>query len=319
MHGRLPPLTALRAFEAAARHLSFARAAEELHVTPAALSYQIRTLEDHLGMPVFRRLNRAVELTEAGRALAPRASQGFAALQEGVRAVERLREGAALTITAGPAFTAKWLAPRFFRFAQAHPEIELRFVASLRLLDFDRDGVDAAIRFGLDAPAGLYAETLIDEFVVPVAAPEVARRIHGPEDVARAPLFHDDSIAFLLPSLGWPAWFEAAGLGARPEAMRGSRFSNADHAIDGAMEGDGLALARASLAERDLAAGRLEAPLSLALALPGRFRFVCKPGAEHDPRIRTFLDWMREETRSLQHLAERFEIRPLPGERIAPP
>ncbi|MEL6336078.1 MAG: LysR family transcriptional regulator, partial [Pseudomonadota bacterium] len=280
MYSRLPPLTALRAFEAAARHMSFAKAAEELHVTPAALSYQIKTLEEHLGTQLFRRMNRAVALTEAGAALAPRAGDGFAALADGVRAVERIRDGAALTVTAGPAFTAKWLAPRFFRFASAHPEIELRFVASMRVLDFDRDGVDAAVRFGLETPGDLYSEPLIDEFVVPLATPEVAASLSTPEDIAAAPLFHDDSIAFLLPQLGWPAWFETAGLGDRPEAKRGARFSNADHAIDGALEGGGVALARGSLMERDFRAGRLVAPINLGLWIGGGYSFVCKQGAQ---------------------------------------
>ncbi|MEM6422802.1 MAG: transcriptional regulator GcvA [Pseudomonadota bacterium] len=313
MYSRLPPLTSLRAFEAAARHMSFAKAAEELHVTPAALSYQIKTLEEHLGLALFRRLNRAVELTEAGQVLAPRAADGFAALLEGVRAVERLSEGSALTVTAGPAFTAKWLAPRFFGFASAHPEIELRFVASMRVMDFDRDGVDAAIRFGLDQPKDLFSEPLIEEFVVPLAVPALARTIATPADLAAAPLFHDDSIAFLVPRLGWPAWFEVAGLGDRPEAKRGPRFSNADHAIDGALEGGGVALARGSLFERDFLAGRLEAPIDLGLWLNGRYSFVCKKGRQDDPRIATLLTWLREETRSIARLAERFTLRPLPA------
>src|SRR5210317_545459 len=119
MPDRLPPLTALRAFEAAARHMSFAKAADELNVTPAALSFQIKSLEEHLGAPLFRRLNRAVELTEAGRALSPGATEGFQALSAAWRAAQRLQDEQTLTVTAGPAFTAKWLAPRLYEFAQA--------------------------------------------------------------------------------------------------------------------------------------------------------------------------------------------------------
>ncbi|MEM7497760.1 MAG: transcriptional regulator GcvA [Pseudomonadota bacterium] len=312
MQTRLPPLTALRAFEAAARHMSFAKAAEELHVTPAALSYQIKSLEEHLDIELFRRLNRAVELTEAGRALAPRAADGFAALAEGVRAVERLKEGTALSVTAGPAFTAKWLAPRFFRFASAHQEIELRFIASLRTLDFDRDGVDVAIRFILSPPTGFYTETLIDEFVVPVASPAVAEDLREPADLLSVPLFHDDSIKFLMPTLDWTAWFEAAGLGAVPEATRGPRFSNADHTIDGAMEGGGVALARGSLAERDIAAGRLVMPFPIGLALGGQFCFVCKTGMEKDRRVATFLAWLREEVKAVETLRQQVTLHPLP-------
>ena len=153
MADRLPPLTALRAFDAAARHMSFAQAAAELNVTPAALSFQIKSLEEHLGTPLFHRLNRAVQLTEAGHALAPDAQAAFETLSAGWRAALRTQDHQSLIVTAGPAFTAKWLAPRLFEFAQAHPEIELRFSASLRIMDFARDNIDVAIRFG--AGAGL--------------------------------------------------------------------------------------------------------------------------------------------------------------------
>ena len=143
---RLPPLTALRAFEAAARHLSFAKAAEELYVTPAALSYQIKSLETDLGVQLFRRLNRAVELTEAGRLLAPGVSEGFEALKAAVRNLNRMREGRGLILTAGPAFTAKWLAPRIFRFIERRPDIEVRIVASLKKLDFRVDLVPREVQ-----------------------------------------------------------------------------------------------------------------------------------------------------------------------------
>ena len=165
MVDRLPPLTALRAFEAAARHMSFAKAAGELHVTPAALSFQIKTLEEHLGQPLFRRLNRAVELTEAGRTLQPGAAEGFGALARAWRAVRRLADSSVLTVTAGPAFTAKWLAPRLFDFARAHPGIELRFSASLRIMDFDRDEIDVAIRHGTGPDPGLFSQCIIREWL----------------------------------------------------------------------------------------------------------------------------------------------------------
>ncbi|MEM6825970.1 MAG: LysR family transcriptional regulator, partial [Pseudomonadota bacterium] len=151
--------------------MSFAKAAAELFVTPAALSYQIKSLEEHLGTPLFRRLNRAIELTEAGHALRPGVADGFAAFREAVHAVDRLTDTTTLTVTAGPAFTAKWLAPRMFRFAEAHPEIELRFVASLKMLDFDRDRVEAAIRFGVAGYEGLFHEVLIEDWVTPYCTP----------------------------------------------------------------------------------------------------------------------------------------------------
>lgn len=301
MPDRLPPLTSLRAFEAAARHMSFAKAAEELFVTPAALSYQIKQLEEHLGTPVFRRLNRAVELTEAGRALQPGVGEAFHALREAVRAVARLGDNPGLTITAGPAFTAKWLAPRFFRFAEAHPEIELRFVATLRIMDFDRDGVDAAIRFGTGTDVGLYSEVLTDDWATPVCTPALAARIaaNGAGGAfAGLQLLHDESVNFLSPAPDWAAWGRVTGM--EGDWTHGARFTNADHAIDVALEDGGVALGRITLVERYLDSGRLVAPFPTALRIGAQYRFVCPLGAEKQPKVCAFLAWMREEITSLE-------------------
>ncbi len=293
MSERLPPLTALRAFDAAARHMSFQKAAEELNVTPAALSFQIKSLEDHLGTPVFRRLNRAVELTEAGRSLAPGTRDGFAALTAAWRNVRRAADHSSVTITAGPAFTAKWLAPRMFAFAALHPEIEMRFAATLRLLDFDRDDVDVAIRFGLGKDDGLFSKPIIREWVTPMAAPEVAKSLTTPEDLRDATLLHQEDIAFLKPSIQWPAWFQAAGLGEPPKG--GPRFSQADHALDSALAGGGVVMGRVSLAARDLMEGRLVMPFDLTLTTEAHYRLICPLGAEERPHIRAFLDWIERE------------------------
>ena len=307
---RLPPLTALRAFEAASRHMSFAKAAEELFVTPAALSYQIKSLEEHLGQPLFRRLNRAVELTEAGRALRPGVAEGFEALIQAVRNLERLSASNVLTVTAGPGFTAKWLAPRFFRFAEAHPGIELRFVASLKIMDFDRDRIDAAIRFGSGSIAkGSYSETLADDWVMPVCTPGLTATLGTPADLARQTLIHDDSLVFMDPCPDWPMWLKLAAVEA--DGRRGPRFSNADHAVDAAQDGGGVVLARASLVERDLVASRLVAPFRLGIDTSGQFRFVCPAERETSPLIETFLDWLRSEMVSLAELRKEFDVRPL--------
>ena len=292
MPDRLLPLTALRAFDAAARHMSFAKAAEELFVTPAALSYQIKQLEEHLGTPLFVRLNRAVELTEAGRALQPGTAEGFGALRDAVRAVVQLRDDSALTITAGPAFTAKWLAPRFFRFANKHPEIELRFVATLRVLDFQRDGIDAAIRFGHEIADNEFAEVLADEWMTPVCTPATAEII-AKEGIGAVPLLHDESIEFLDPSPTWQAWSHATGI--EVDWTHGQHFTNADHAIDFALEGGGVVLGRVVLVERYLETGRMVAPFPVAMRAGASFRFVCPKGAETTPRIATLLSWMRAE------------------------
>ncbi len=299
MSDRLPPLTALRAFDAAARHMSFARAAVELNVTAAALSFQIKSIEEHLGTPLFRRLNRAVELTEAGRLLAPGTADGFAMLQSAWRAARRVVDQTSLTITAGPAFTAKWLAPRLFAYAQANPEVELRFVATLRLLDLDRDDVDVAIRFGQPKEEpGLFSEVMIAEWLTPMMTPELAVRFPTPSDLYGAPLLHQDDLRFMRPQVTWPAWFQAAGLAPMPET--GARFSQADHALDAASAGGGVVLGRISLAERDLREGRLVMPYDIALTTEAQYRFVCPEGTETRPKVRAFRTWLMREAENLE-------------------
>lgn len=303
MPDRLPPLTALRAFEAAARRLSFAQAASELNVTPAALSFQIKSLEAHLGALLFNRLNRAVSLTEAGKALAPGATEGFDRLHRAWAGAKRSGNQRGLTITAGPAFTAKWLAPRLFAFASAHPEIELRFSATLRLMDFDHDDVDVAIRFGRGGNDGdVFSTPIIEEWVTPMMAPALADRVQRREDLRNLPLLHQDDIRFLRPPLDWPAWFRAAGLGEPPES--GPRFSQADHAIDAAEAGAGVVLARASLSEKALREGRLVAPFSLALRTDANYRFLCRTGAETKAPVKPFMEWLLSEVTSITALAE---------------
>lgn len=297
MADRLPPLTALRAFEAAARHMSFARAADELHVTPAALSFQIKNLEEHLGAPLFRRLNRAVELTEAGRALAPGATEGFERLIAAWRATQRLQETRVLSVTAGPAFTAKSLAPRLYGFAQAHPEIELRFVAGLKMMDLDREEIDVAIRYGFGADEGLFSERLIDEGITPMMRPDLAERFSTPESLRDAPLLHDASLDFMDLPADWSVWFRACGIKFTPTPA--ARFSQADHALDATLAGGGIVLSRTSLAQRLLDSGQLVAPFDIALTTQARFRFICVKGTENRPQIAAFREWLFQEIRAL--------------------
>lgn len=314
MSDRLPPLTALRAFDAAARHMSFAKAADELNVTPAALSFQIKSLEEHLGQPLFRRLNRAVELTEAGRTLAPGTAEGFARLQAAWAATRRLQDNTSLTITAGPALTAKWLAPRLYEFARAHPEIDLRFSATLRNLDFDRDDVDVAIRFGYGQDDGLYSVPVRPEWLTPVMTPELAERYPTPQSLTEAPLIHDDSIGFLSPPCDWPAWFRAVGVDFTP--THGTHFSNADHAIDAAVAGMGVALGRRPMIIKDVIEGRLVTPFKIAIETKARFRFLCRKGEETRPQIAAFRDWFLAEIEKTAHISDGFKI--IPVEDISP-
>lgn len=315
MSDYLPPLTALRAFDAAARHMSFAKAAEELRVTPAALSFQIKSLEEHLGRPLFRRLNRAVELTEAGRTLAPGAADGFATLQAAWQATRRQGNDTSLTVTAGPALTAKWLAPRLYDFARTHPEIDLKFSATLRIMDLERDDVDVAIRFGYGPDEGLYSVPVRKEWLTPVMTPELAERYPTPESLKDAPLIHDDSIAFLRPRCDWPTWFQAVGIDFTPE--HGAQFSNADHAIDAAVAGVGVVLGRRAMILKDMTEGRLIAPFKVAIETRGQFRFLCLPGAENRPQIAAFRDWFVAEIEKTAHISDEFKI--IPVEDVAAP
>ena len=282
--------------------MSFAKAADELNVTPAALSFQIKSLEQHLGTALFRRLNRAVELTEAGRALAPDAQAGFETLTRGWRAAQRTQDHQSLTITAGPAFTAKWLAPRLFDFAQEHPEIELRFSASLRMMDLARDDVDVAIRFGSGDDPGLYSLPLAEEWVTPVMLPALAARYPTPESLRDAVLITDDSMTFLDPPADWAAW--SAAMGIAPLTPSGPRFSQADHAIDAVFAGIGVVLGRRALVIKDLAEGRLVAPYGTALGTGARFRFICPLGGETRPQVAAFQRWMLREIDKTAHIAE---------------
>ncbi len=302
MPDRLPPLTALRAFDAAARHMSFAKAADELNVTPAALSFQIKSLEEHLGQPLFRRLNRAVELTDSGRALAPGAAEGFTTLSKAWSDARRLHDTRTLTVTAGPAFTSKWLAPRLFQFAQNNPDIDLRFSASLKLVDFNMDEVDLAIRFGQSDDTGLFHQDIIDEWVTPMIAPELADQIKEPEDLLAIPLLHQDDTAFLRPKVDWDAWFAAAGLQAPMTA--GTHFSQADHTVNAALSGGGAMLGRISMTERHLSEGRLVMPFELSLWSNAKYRFVCPDGAEKRPQVARFIAWVMEEVARVDEITK---------------
>lgn len=308
MTDRLPPFTALRAFDAAARHMSFAKAAHELSVTPAALSFQIKSLEEHFGSPLFHRLNRAVELTEAGKSLAPGVAEGFQMLSSSWRAARRLQDEQTLTVTAGPAFTAKWLAPRLYEFARHHPNVELRFSASLRLMDFARDAVDVAIRFSENDDPTLWSMPFVDEWVAPVMTPTLAKRYPTPASLAEAPLIFDDSIDFLHPKCDWNAWFSAMGIDFAP--THGPRFSQADHAIDAALAGVGVVLGRRALVVKDLHESRLALPFKKALMTTGRFRFLCPHGSEDRPQVKAFRDWMLREIDKTSYISDTLECLP---------
>ncbi|PIE10165.1 MAG: transcriptional regulator [Rhodobacterales bacterium] len=297
MSDRLPPLTALRAFDAAARHMSFQMAAAELNVTPAALSFQIKSLEQHLGAPLFIRRNRAVELTEAGKALAPGAAEGFATLITAWGAARRALDTRGLTVTAGPAFTASFLVPRLYDFAEAHPDIDLRISASLHLSDLERDGFDVAIRFGPGwRESGI---PLFEEIWTPMASPELAAQITAPSDLMTLPLVHC-SEDFVDVRADWPSWFSAVGLSA--PSRSGPTFNRPEHALGAATQGQGVVLGRVSLAEQDLKAGRLIMPLAESLKRDTGCRAILR--REDCARSAAFVAWLRAQMKTLSDLAQ---------------
>jgi LysR family glycine cleavage system transcriptional activator len=288
----LPPLNALRAFEAIARHLSFAKAADELHVTPAALSHQIRGLEEQLGLALFNRRTRSIELTDAGRTLYPGLHAGLESVRGAVAQLDRAREGNILVISATPGLVAKWLMPRLWRFLHAHPDIDARIAASMNLADFGGDGVDVAIRLSKGDHPDLSVEKLFDDSVLPVCSPRLVEQgLKGVEDLARFTLIHYDiPMSMRAPPL-WADWLGVAGA-RNVDATRGLRVNVADHALDAAVAGAGVSLSFKLIASDDVHSGRLVTPFGPELPLAFGYHFVCPKGHETRPRVRAFRDWL---------------------------
>lgn len=304
MHRPLPPLNALRAFEAAARHLSLTKAAVELHVTPGALSHQIRGLEDALGRELFHRLPRALALTDAGRKLYPGLQDAFARIHQAVEALDEKVNDRILVVSTPPGFTAKWLAPRLYRFLTLYPDIDTRISSTLAFATFDDDGIDVAIRnLPRDHPQdpGLVREHLVDLVYLPACSPKLLERvgpIATPADLAHVPLIHDDMLAGRALSPAWTDWLAAADVLVGPggvDLARGLRLNSADHAIDAAEEGAGMLLALLVLAHDDLRSGRLVAPFPRTLDSGRAFYFVCPRTYRRRPNVVAFHDWIRAE------------------------
>src|SRR5258707_292286 len=296
----MPPLNALRAFEAAARHLSLTRAAQELHVTAGALSHQIRGLEDLLGLKLFERHVRSIALTSAGRQLFPGLQTGFVHIRDAVAGLSNASDERVLVISTPPGLTAKWLAPRLYRFSAAHPEIDVRVSSSLGNANFTTDGVDVALR-NLSADPVADPDLVIDRLIalnlVPVCSPRLIET-HGPFTSPAAlkgvPLIHDESLASRADMPTWADWFEAAGVGGI-DVNRGMRFNSADHALDATVEGAGVLLAHDALAYDDLRTGRLVAPFDLTLPSGRCYCFVCARKRRESANVRAFLAWLKEE------------------------
>ena len=292
-------LAALRGFEAAARHLSFTKAAAELNVTPAAVSHAIRELELDFKVRLFERSSRVVRLTPAGETLSRAVAEGLGTIG---RAVQRLRavDGRPkLMVTTSPSLAAKWLVPRLDGFLERHPEVDVRIDVSQRLADFAEDGVDIAIRFGTGDYPGLVVERLFEESVFPVCSPNVLKSKHPlkePRDLKHHTLIHIDWDAQWATWPNWAMWLRAAGA-PEVDATRGLHLSQTALALQAALDGHGIALGDSTLVADDLTAGRLVRPFSMALKGPSQFAYhlVHAPRRAEEPLIKAFRRWVLDE------------------------
>ncbi len=282
----LPSLNALRAFEAAARHLSLTLAGRELHVTQSAVSHQVQNLEDELGVELFRRLPRSLRLTPAGEALAAAAREAFGRIEQAARAVDG--RSARLCVSVLPSFAARWLLPRLKRFRASWPRLDLRIHASREPCDFAGDGVDVALRYGRGGWRGLRVEKLISEEIFPACSPRLARSLRSPADLRNHVLLHDEVRAA---HGGWTEWLRAAGA-PEVDARRGIVFTDAHLMLQAAADGQGVALARSALAAGDLAAGRLVRPFEQAVPARYHYFLVCPPANAARPEVRAFRDFL---------------------------
>ena len=287
---RLPPLNALKAFEAAARSESFTRAAEELNVTQGAVSHQVKALEEILGVKLFNRERQRLVITEAGREYLAVVRDALDRIAVGTERLVQRQTSGVLTVSTSPDFAAKWLVNRLGRFAEAHPDIDLRVSATIQQVDFAREEVDLAVRHGDGNWAGLDAVRLCSEQLFPVCAPKL---VSGRNRIAKAA----DLLKFPLLRLedwkNWSRWFDAAGVTAT--AVPGPVLNRASMLIDAAVDGQGIALARTTLAAWDLINGRLVKPIDVSLRLSNTYWIVCPKATSALPKIKVFREWLLAE------------------------
>ena len=297
MPRQLPPLNAVRAFEAAARHLSFARAAEELHVTPAAISQQVKLLEDQLGVPLFVRGKR-LALSNTAETILPLLSEALDQIERAMLKARPNTQNNTLVISAPPAFAARWLVPRLEDFQTQHPGIELRLHATKRPVNFQVEDVDVAIRFGAGDYPGLIVERLMPEVIIPVAAPSLAATIRTADDLVRCPLLEDDWHIENGMFPDWGTWLSTLGVSDTPSRIR--HFGDANLVIQAAVTGLGVTLAWQSLVADDLKAGRLVHLLNQATPSTLGYDLVIPHNRAALEKVVTFRNWLREKTAQLQ-------------------
>lgn len=292
---RLPPLNGLRAFEAAARHLSFTKAADELFVTPAAISHQIKGLEEFLGVQLFRRLTRSVILTDSAQAVLPLVSEGFDRLAQAAEVLKQSETSGVLTVSAAPTFAAKWLVVRIPNFSEKFPDISIRVDARLELVDFDRDGVDVAVRLGNGDYPGMHVDRLFNEEIVPVCHPKFLEGPHPlkhPRDLEHYRLLHVDwGTKMTGPIPDWNMWLTSAGVD-NVDATKGSVFTIESMAISAAVRGNGIALASTYAVAEEIEEGRLVIPFARSLRTHTSYWVVCPRRTANLPKIKAFREWL---------------------------
>lgn len=301
MIGRLPPLNALRAFEAAARLASFKKAADELAVTPTAISHQIRLLEELLGVPLFVRRTRAVALTVEGEAMWPKLHEGFGCLAAAVVAVRGQAAGAVVTLCAPPSFAARWLVPRLGALARAHPEIDLRVSSSVGMVDgLERgneaaDAYDLAVRYGRGEYAGRQVELLFSPDYVAVCSPSLlagSPPLRTPADLRQFTLIRDATVPEIGERPGWSEWLAAAGVDDADLPGPSPRFEDAALAVEAAIAGHGIALAARPLVSADLAVGRLAMPFAVAIPSRHAYYVTWSGSTPERPTAALMRDWL---------------------------
>lgn len=311
---RLPPLNALRAFEAAARHLSFKLAGEELSVTPTAISHQIRSLEASLGFPLFHRLTRAIELTAQGRAMLPKVREGLDAFAAAIESTRCNEEGGRLHVSSPPTFLARWLIRHLPGFAARHPEIQLHMAASLGMIDLPdgsagaapevlpdnpgrEDEAEVCIRFGRGSYPACQVERLFSPVYAAVCSPRLLFGTHPlktPADLVHQVLLHDDTIPELMVRPTWAEWLALAGVGG-VDSDAGMHFSDSGLVLSAAIDGVGVALASTPLIEAEVAAGRLVVLFDIVIRRPLSYYLVIPDAAAGRPVVRAFREWLLEE------------------------
>lgn len=301
MRPRLPPLNALKAFEAAARHESFTRAAEELCVTQGAVSHQVKALEAELAIKLFNRERQRLIITEAGRDYLIVVRDALDRIAVGTERLLQRQSAGVLTVSTSPDFAAKWLVHRLGHFAESHPSIDLRVSAAMHHVDFAREDVDMAVRHGDGNWPGFDAAQLSTEQLFAICSPKLlsGRRLGKPADLLKFPLIHLDSRA------DWTRWLRAAGI-SDDQVKHGPMLNRASMVIDAAINGQGIALARTTLAAWDLINGRLVRPFAEALRLSKTYWIICPKATSSLPKIVTFRDWLlAEAARDLRQLKKR--------------